>query len=91
MNPSLLRQKENIEKLPRTLCESTLTAATGEGFVILLSSGATDTAYAFTPEHAKQFVQSMQHQVAEFEKNVRPINAQWTPNTPSPIQPSQNK
>ena len=91
MNPNADRQKQNLQRLPRLFCESTMLASNPEQFLMLFSSGQHDVVYTFTPEHAKQFLQSLTHQIDDFEKNVRPINAEWNPNTPSPIQPEHKK
>lgn len=48
--------------------------------------GEAVAAYAFTPQHMKRLAQNLAHQVAEYEKNIGKIDAEWSPGIKSPIQ-----
>jgi hypothetical protein len=53
---------------------------------MIVSVGEQAAAYALTPQHMKRVVQSLAHQVEEYEKKFGVINAKWTPGIESPIQ-----
>jgi hypothetical protein len=53
---------------------------------MIMSVGETANAYALTPPHMKRLVQSLTHQVAEYEKKFGPIIAKWSPGIESPFQ-----
>ena len=54
--------------------------------LMVLSVGETAHAYALTPAHMKRLVQSLSHQVEEYEKKFGAIQAKWAPGIESPIQ-----
>ena len=76
----------DFNKIPKQFCENVVAGHSQENFVMLLSAGETATAYALTPQHMKRLVQSLSHQVAEYEQKFGVINAQWSPGIESPIQ-----
>lgn len=55
-------------------------------FVVLVGGNA--TAYAITPEHAKNMVKILSEHVEKFEKDVRPIR-DVSASVRSPLQPSE--
>ncbi len=77
----------DFNKIPKQFCDNVVAGHTNENFVLLLSVGEAATAYAFTPAHMKRLVQSLGHQVAEYEKAFGPIDAKWSPGIESPLQP----
>lgn len=77
---------EDLKKAPKVLCESVSIAFTNEYFVFGMASGAQATVYSFTPEHAKRLQQYLTHQIAQYEKSHKVIDAKWDPNIVSPIQ-----
>lgn len=79
MNPDLA-------KIPKQFCENVLAGHTMESFVMVMLVGETAHAYALAPEHMKRLVQSLSHQVAEYEKRFGTIDASWSPGIESPIQ-----
>lgn len=76
----------DLNKIPKQFCENVIAGHTPENFVILMSVGETAHAYALTPAHMKRLVQSLSHQVGEYEKKFGPIPAQWSPGIESPLQ-----
>ena len=53
---------------------------------MIMSVGETANAYALTPPHMKRLVQSLTHQVEEYEKKFGTIEAKWSPGIESPLQ-----
>jgi hypothetical protein len=53
---------------------------------MVMSVGETAQAYALTPPHMKRLVQSLSHQVEEYEKKFGSIQAKWSPGIESPLQ-----
>lgn len=78
---------EDLKKAPKMFCESINVAHTVEYFVMSLSSGSESSIYSLTPQHAKRLEQYLSYQLQEYEKQHGVINAQWSPNIKSPIQP----
>jgi hypothetical protein len=76
----------DFNKIPKQFCENVVAGHSQENFVILMSVGEQATAYALTPPHMKRVVQSLGHQVEEYEKKFGAINAKWSPGIESPIQ-----
>ncbi len=76
----------DFNKIPKQFCENVVAGHSEENFVIIMSVGETAHAYALTPPHMKRLVQSLSHQVAEYETKFGPINAKWSPGIESPIQ-----
>jgi len=76
----------DFNKIPKQFCENVVAGHSEESFVILMSVGETANAYALTPTHMKRLVQSLSHQVEEYEKKFGPIQAKWSPGIESPIQ-----
>ncbi|HUY62620.1 MAG TPA: DUF3467 domain-containing protein [Candidatus Paceibacterota bacterium] len=76
----------DFNKIPKQFCDNVVAGHTQEHFVVLMTVGENATAYAFTPQHMKRLLQSLGHQVAEYEKQFGPINATWSPGIESPIQ-----
>jgi hypothetical protein len=76
----------DFNKIPKQFCENVVAGHSEESFVILMSVGETAQAYALTPTHMKRLVQSLSHQVEEYEKKFGPIQAKWSPGIESPIQ-----
>lgn len=77
----------DLNKIPKQFCENVVAGHSEENFVLLMTVGETATAYALTPPHMKRMVQSLNHQIEEYEKKFGPINAKWSPGIESPIQP----
>ncbi len=76
----------DFNKIPKQFCENVVAGHSEENFVMILSVGETANAYALTPPHMKRLVQSLTHQVEEYEKKFGPIQAPWSPGIESPIQ-----
>lgn len=76
----------DLNKIPKQFCENVIAGHTQENFVMLMSVGETANAYALTPAHMKRLVQSLSHQVGEYEKKFGPIPAKWSPGIESPLQ-----
>ena len=76
----------DFNKIPKQFCENVVAGHSDENFVMLMSVGETAQAYALTPSHMKRLVQSLSHQVEEYEKKFGPIQAKWSPGIESPIQ-----
>lgn len=73
--------------MPKQFCENVAAGHSEENFVVVMSVGNTANAYALTPPHMKRLVQSLTHQVNEYEKKFGTIEAKWSPGIESPIQP----
>ena len=76
----------DFNKIPKQFCENVVAGHSEENFVMIMSVGETAQAYALTPPHMKRLMQSLTHQVEEYEKKFGPINAKWSPDIKSPIQ-----
>ncbi len=76
----------DFNKIPKQFCENVVAGHSEESFVMIMSVGETAQAYALTPSHMKRLVQSIGHQVNEYEKKFGPIQAVWSPDIESPIQ-----
>jgi hypothetical protein len=81
----------DFNKIPKQFCENVVAGHSQENFVLLMSVGETAHAYALTPQHMKRLVQSLAHQVEEYEKSFSTINARWSPGIESPLQPKDIK
>ncbi len=76
----------DFNKIPKQFCENVIVGHSQENFVMIMSVGETANAYALTPPHMKRLVQSLMHQIGEYEKKFSPIQARWSPGIESPIQ-----
>ncbi|HEX8946695.1 MAG TPA: DUF3467 domain-containing protein [Candidatus Paceibacterota bacterium] len=76
----------DFNTIPKQFCENVIAGHSGENFVMVMSVGNTANAYALTPPHMKRLVQSLTHQVEEYEKKFGTIQATWSPGIESPIQ-----
>lgn len=76
----------DFNKIPKQFCENVVAGHSEENFIMIMSVGETANAYALTPPHMKRLVQSLTHQVAEYEKKFGPIIAKWSPGIESPLQ-----
>ncbi len=76
----------DLNKIPKQFCENVVAGHSEENFVMLMTVGETVTAYALTPPHMKRLLQSLGHQIEEYEKKFGPIKAKWSPGIESPIQ-----
>lgn len=76
----------DFNKIPKQFCDNVVVGHTQEHFVLLMSVGEAANAYAFTPQHLKRLVQSLTHQLEEYEKQFGAIDAKWAPGIESPIQ-----
>lgn len=76
----------DFNKIPKQFCENVVAGHSQENFVMIVSVGEQATAYALTPQHMKRVVQSLTHQVEEYEKKFGVISAKWSPGIESPIQ-----
>jgi len=79
-------KSEDLKIAPKLFCESINIGFTPEYFVMGLSSGNQASIYSLTPEHAKRLQQYLTHQLTEYEKEHRPITANWSPTIVSPVQ-----
>ncbi len=77
----------DFNKIPKQFCESVVAGHSEENFVMVMSVGENATAYALTPQHMKRLVQSLSHQLEEYEKKFGSIQASWSPGIESPLQP----
>lgn len=76
----------DFDKIPKQFCENVVAGHTQENFVIIMSVGGNASAYALTPQHMKRVVQSLSHQLGEYEQKFGLIDAKWSPGIESPIQ-----
>ena len=76
----------DFNKIPKQFCENVVAGHSQENFVLLMNVGETANAYALTPPHMKRVVQSLTHQLDEYEKKFGTIDAKWSPGIESPIQ-----
>ncbi|OGG61225.1 hypothetical protein A3C87_03710 [Candidatus Kaiserbacteria bacterium RIFCSPHIGHO2_02_FULL_49_34] len=77
----------NIEKAEKLFCDNATIAFGNDSFVMGFASGESASVYAFTPAHAKRFLQYLTFRVAEFEGAHGEIKSDpWTPDIKSPIQ-----
>lgn len=76
----------DFNAIPKQFCENVVAGHSEENFVMVMSVGNTANAYALTPPHMKRLVQSLSHQVEEYEKKFGPITATWSPGIESPLQ-----
>ena len=76
----------DLNKIPKQFCENVIAGHSEENFILIMNVGETAQAYALTPPHMKRLIQSLSHQVEEFEKKFGTINAKWSPGIESPIQ-----
>ena len=76
----------DFNKIPKQFCENVVAGHSQENFVVIMSVGENAHAYALTPPHMKRLVQSLSHQVAEYEQKFGTIDAKWSPGIESPIQ-----
>lgn len=68
--------------MPKQFAERSIIGSNNQYFVFIPLVGANGNAYALTPEHAKELLKNLSTHVANFEKNIRPIQE----GVPSPIQ-----
>lgn len=76
----------DLNKVPKQFCENVFAGHSQENFVLIMSVGETATAYALTPQHMKRLIQSLMHQVTEYEQKFGVIDATWSPGIESPMQ-----
>ena len=76
----------DLNKIPKQFCENIMVAFSQEFFVMGMLTGETGVTYALTPQHMKRLAQNLAHNVADYEKQFGPIQAEWTPGIQSPIQ-----
>lgn len=76
----------DLNNIPKQFCENVLAGHSQESFILVMTVGDTANAYALTPQHMKRLVQSLNHQVSEYEKQFGEIDATWSPGIESPIQ-----
>lgn len=76
-----------FQKLPKVVLEATRVGYTDKHFFLALKNGLNVVVQAIDPAHMKQIVQSLQHQLNEYEKKYGEVKAEWNPNVLSPIQP----
>ncbi len=75
-----------FDTLPKVLWENSRVAFSDTFFLVAIKNGANIGVQMLTPEHMKQIVQMLEHNLKEFEDKYGEIKADWSPNTPSPIQ-----
>lgn len=76
----------DFNAIPKQFCESVVAGHSEENFVMIMNVGNAANAYALTPPHMKRLVQSLSHQLSEYEKKFGTIQATWSPDIESPIQ-----
>lgn len=76
----------DFNKIPKQFCENVAAGHSGENFVMIMNVGESAHAYALTPPHMKRLVQSLTHQLNEYEKQFGSIHATWSPGIESPLQ-----
>ena len=76
----------DLNQIPKQYCENVVAGHTPEHFIMVMTVGNSATAYALSPKHMKRLVQSLTHQLAEYEKQFGTIDATWAPGIESPIQ-----
>ena len=76
----------DFDSIPKQFCENVVAGHTREHFVLIMSAGTNAVAYALTPQHMKRVVQSLSHQLTEYEQQFGPVDAKWTPGIESPFQ-----
>lgn len=76
----------DFENIPKQFCENVVAGHTREHFVVIMSVGNNAAAYALTPQHMKRVVQSLSHQLAEYERQFGTVDAHWSPGIESPLQ-----
>ena len=83
--------KIDINQLPKQFCESVFAGHGQENFTLVLFTGGNPIAFALTPQHMKRLVQSLEHQLEEYERKFGMIDAKWSPGIESPIQSTDLK
>lgn len=81
----------DFNKVPKQFCENVVAGHTAENFVVIMNVGEVAHAYALTPPHMKRLVQSLAHQINEYEAQFGAIHAPWSPGIESPLQPEDIK
>lgn len=76
----------DFNAIPKQFCENVVSSHSAENFVMVMSVGNTAQAYALSPQHMKRLVQSLSHQLEEYEKKFGTIETTWSPGIESPIQ-----
>lgn len=76
----------DFDAIPKQFCENVVAGHTREHFVLIMSVGNNAAAYALTPQHMKRVVQSLSHQLAEYERQFGTVDAKWSPGIESPLQ-----
>ena len=76
----------DFDAIPKQFCENVAAGHTREHFVLIMSVGNNAAAYALTPQHMKRVVQSLTHQLGEYERQFGTIDAKWSPGIESPLQ-----
>jgi len=76
----------DFNKIAKQFCENITVAFSQEFFVMGMLTGENGIMYALTPQHMKRLSQYLAHQIADYEKQFGPINAEWVPGIQSPIQ-----
>ena len=77
------------KNVPKVFCDNAnMAIAEGNGtmFMLALLSGGNAQVFAFTPEHAKRFMQLITHNVKTYENAHGTIDTpEWTPEMKSPF------
>ena len=77
----------DLNQVPKQFCEKMVIGSNNQFFVVVPIVGTNATAFAITPEHAKNLAKVLTEHVVKFEKNVRAI-PELHGAIPSPIQSS---
>lgn len=77
----------DFNQVPKQFCDDVTVGFRDDTFAVVLRSGNTGHAFAFSPEHTKRLAQYLTYQVEQYEKKYQEIDAVWSPNIQSPIQP----
>jgi hypothetical protein len=83
MNPQT--QNIDLNQIAKQFCERVIVGSSDQFFVLIPIVGTNATAYALTPEHAKNLVKVLSEHITKFEANVREIK-DINAAIPSPIQ-----
>ncbi len=79
-------KSEDLKKAPKLFCENIKIGHSPEYFALGLSSGNQGHIFSLTPQHTKRFLQYLQYEVNEYEKEHGAIEAVWEPHVVSPVQ-----
>ena len=86
-----MQEQIDLSKLQKFYCDNVNIVSSDGVFYLVVRVGEEMTTYVFSAEHMKRLSQALVHNVGEFEKKVRKIDAEWPPAIQSPIQATDLK